>query len=49
MAGRHHDPPVVDIEHVPVDNDPREWSRTKKNLVLAMMTIAVVCACFSVG
>ena len=33
---------VVDIEHVPVDNDPREWSTTKKNIVLAMMTIAVV-------
>ena len=35
-------PPVIDIEHVPCDDDPREWSRRKKNAVLAMMTIAVV-------
>lgn len=34
--------PVVDIEHVPVDDDPREWSNLKKNLVLTMMTISVV-------
>jgi hypothetical protein len=34
---------VVDIEHVPVDDDPREWSDLKKNLVLTMMTISVVC------
>ena len=33
---------VVDIEHVPVDDDPREWSSLKKNLVLTMMTISVV-------
>jgi hypothetical protein len=32
----------VDIEHVPVDDDPREWSNLKKNLVLTMMTISVV-------
>jgi len=37
-AGR----PVIDIEHMPCDDDPREWSRKKKNLVLAMMTTAVV-------
>ena len=37
---------VVDIEHVPVDDDPREWSNLKKNLVLTMMTISVVCAFF---
>lgn len=42
-----HRPPksVVDIEHVPVDDDPREWSNTKKNLVLTMMTISVVNYC----
>jgi len=34
--------PAVDIEHVPVDDDPREWSNRKKNLVLALMTAAVV-------
>ncbi|BEI85444.1 hypothetical protein CcaverHIS002_0508450 [Cutaneotrichosporon cavernicola] len=34
--------PVVDIEHAPVDDDPREWSDRKKNFVLALMTIAVV-------
>lgn len=39
-AGR----PVIDIEHMPCDDDPREWSRKKKNLVLAMMTTAVVSA-----
>jgi len=38
-------PPVVDIEHVPCDDDPREWSSRKKHLVLAMMTIAVVSCC----
>lgn len=37
---------VVDIEHVPVDDDPREWSNLKKNLVLTMMTISVVCPVF---
>jgi hypothetical protein len=35
---------VIDIEHVPVDDDPREWSNLKKNLVLTMMTISVVCS-----
>ncbi|GMK55495.1 hypothetical protein CspeluHIS016_0205510 [Cutaneotrichosporon spelunceum] len=34
--------PVVDIEHAPVDDDPREWSARKKNFVLALMTIAVL-------
>lgn len=34
--------PVVDIEHVPVDDDPREWSDKKKGLVMALMTAAVV-------
>jgi hypothetical protein len=38
----HHDAPVIDIEHVPVDGDPREWSRTKKHIVLFMMTLSVV-------
>jgi hypothetical protein len=38
---------VVDIEHVPVDDDPREWSNLKKNLVLTMMTISVVSYSFS--
>jgi hypothetical protein len=37
---------VVDIEHVPVDDDPREWSDLKKNLVLTMMTISVVSLSF---
>jgi hypothetical protein len=37
-AGR----PVLDIEHMPCDDDPREWSPRKKNFVLAIMTIAVV-------
>ena len=40
--GRAHGVPVVDIEHVPVDDDPREWSATKKNIVLTMMTLSVV-------
>lgn len=35
-------PPAFDIEHVPVDDDPREWSNRKKNLVMALMTAAVV-------
>lgn len=33
---------VVDIEHVPVDDDPREWSNGKKNFVLGLLTISVV-------
>jgi hypothetical protein len=33
---------VVDIEHVPVNDDPREWSNGKKNFVLALLTISVV-------
>lgn len=33
---------VVDIEHAPVDDDPREWSTRKKNFVLGLMTVAVV-------
>ena len=42
-ANEHtHDIPAIDIEHVPVDDDPREWSSTKKHLVLVMMIIAVV-------
>lgn len=34
--------PVVDIEHVPVEDDPREWGDRKKSMVLGMMTLAVV-------
>jgi hypothetical protein len=33
---------AFDIEHVPVDDDPREWSRRKKGCVMALMTAAVV-------
>lgn len=43
----HHAPPqrsVVDIEHVPVDDDPREWSPRKKTFVLVLMSVAVVSA-----
>ncbi|WVQ73955.1 hypothetical protein IAR50_003536 [Cryptococcus sp. DSM 104548] len=32
----------IDIEHVPVDNDPREWSRKKKWSVLLVMSFAVL-------
>lgn len=34
--------PVLDIEHMPCDDDPREWSVRRKNFVLMIMTIAVV-------
>jgi hypothetical protein len=34
--------PVLDIEHMPCDDDPREWPRRKKNWVLGLMTVAVV-------
>lgn len=34
--------PVVDIEHAPVDDDPRLWSNRKKNFVLGLMTVAVL-------
>ncbi|EIW70508.1 hypothetical protein TREMEDRAFT_28934 [Tremella mesenterica DSM 1558] len=33
---------VIDIEHVPVEDDPREWSDRKKNFVLGLMTMAVL-------
>lgn len=33
---------AFDIEHVPVDDDPRDWSPRKKSLVMALMTAAVV-------
>lgn len=41
-GGGDHGKPVIDIEHVPVDDDPRDWSNTKKNIVLMMLTISVV-------
>ena len=34
--------PIVDIEHMPCEDDPREWSDLKKRIVLLMMTTAVV-------
>lgn len=34
--------PVIDIEHAPVDDDPREWSNRKKTVVLYLMSFAVV-------
>lgn len=34
--------PVIDIEHAPVDDDPREWSDRKKTIVLCLMSFAVV-------
>ncbi|KAJ9110434.1 hypothetical protein QFC19_001560 [Naganishia cerealis] len=34
--------PVVDIEHAPVEDDPREWSNRKKTLILAMISIASI-------
>ncbi|KAL7421942.1 hypothetical protein Q5752_003714 [Cryptotrichosporon argae] len=38
-AGRK---PVLDIEHVPVDDDPRDWSVAKKNFVMGLMIAAVM-------
>ncbi|WOO80705.1 Quinidine resistance protein 3 [Vanrija pseudolonga] len=41
----HHNPPqrsVIDIEHVPVDDDPRAWSSRKKTFVLVLMSVAVL-------
>ncbi|KAJ9107473.1 hypothetical protein QFC21_000926 [Naganishia friedmannii] len=34
--------PVIDIEHAPVEDDPREWSDRKKTLILAMIAIASI-------
>lgn len=34
----HHDAPMIDIEHVPVDDDPRDWPELKKTLVLLMVS-----------
>lgn len=31
--------PVVDIEHAPVDNDPREWSHKKKVCLRAWFVV----------
>jgi len=33
---------LIDIEHVPVDDDPRKWSAGKKNIVLIMIIMALV-------
>lgn len=35
--------PVIDIEHVPVDDDPRDWPDSKKNFVMVLLTVSVVC------
>ena len=37
--------PVIDIEHMPCDDDPRKWSYLKKHFVLAMVTFAFVSVC----
>lgn len=36
---------AIDIEHLPVDNDPRKWSDRKKWTVLMIMTFAMVSTC----
>lgn len=36
---------AIDIEHLPVDDDPREWSNRKKWTVLMIMTFAMVSTC----
>lgn len=41
-ADTHHDVPVFDIEHTPVEDDPRDWSDKKKTMVLLMMSLACV-------
>ncbi|KAG1858910.1 MFS general substrate transporter [Suillus subluteus] len=33
---------TVDIEHVPVDDDPRQWSRTRKTITLCMVSLATM-------
>ncbi|WVQ86495.1 hypothetical protein IAS59_000208 [Cryptococcus gattii] len=33
---------AIDIEHLPVDDDPREWSNRKKWTVLMIMTLAML-------
>ncbi|TFK31058.1 major facilitator superfamily domain-containing protein, partial [Crucibulum laeve] len=35
---------AFDIEHVPVKNDPREWSRTRKNISLVLISSAAMVA-----
>ncbi|KAG7562297.1 hypothetical protein FFLO_02285 [Filobasidium floriforme] len=35
-------PIVLDIEHVPVEDDPREWSERKKTVVLVMVAFAAL-------
>lgn len=37
---------VIDIEHVPVEDDPRMWSGVKKNTVLFMIIMALVSGFF---
>lgn len=42
-AGPDLDPkPIIDIEHVPVDNDPRQWPSKKKTGVLVMIAFAAL-------
>ncbi|KAG1818699.1 major facilitator superfamily domain-containing protein [Suillus subaureus] len=33
---------TIDIEHVPVDDDPRQWSRTRKMITLCMVSLATM-------
>ncbi|KAK0445989.1 vacuolar DHA amino acid exporter [Desarmillaria tabescens] len=38
---------VVDIEHMPVHDDPRKWSRFRKNFILAVICSGTMIAGFS--
>ncbi|KAJ7938304.1 vacuolar DHA amino acid exporter [Mycena leptocephala] len=43
----HSDPPLhetFDIEHMPVEDDPRAWSTVRKNIVLALVASASMIA-----
>lgn len=43
-VGVHQTAQVVDIEHVPVENDPRTWSFRRKHLVLLLVSLASLCS-----
>ncbi|KAG2744791.1 MFS general substrate transporter [Suillus brevipes Sb2] len=38
---------TIDIEHVPVNDDPRQWSRTRKTITLCIVSLATMVSALS--
>lgn len=48
-SARQAPQPVLDIEHQPVDNDPRLWSKNRKIIIVAIIAFATLAPTFSVN